>query len=154
MLSVSLYFWRIVKKGFKPTGRQFLAALAMTIITFVFIHYGEYKITYVDNNNEINHHLNGEHISNYVDQDDNVFSFTHYVVYKLENSNSSIGYRGREISKIDTSTGYNLFGMIIDFVGFLLGGICTGLISTSGKTHCTACKRAYVKEHHLGELKT
>jgi len=152
IISTSVYFWRIVKKGFKPSKHHYIIAAAMAMLTFFIIQFGEYRMTYVDEGKEINHQFNGDHISNYMDQDDNAFTFTYYVAYKLNNSNSSLMYRGMEISEIDSSAGYNLFSWILDLAGFLLGGLSSGLLLISGKTHCTACKRAYVKEHRLGEL--
>ncbi|MCF2940609.1 hypothetical protein L1N85_19635 [Paenibacillus alkaliterrae] len=152
MITTSVYCWRIVNKGYKPSRKNYLVSLVMVLITFFFIQYGEYQITYVTDDNEVNHQFTGDHISNFMDEDDNVLTFNNYFAYKLKNSESSLMYRGSEISEIDSSTGYNLFSWSLNLVGFLLGGLFSVFLSTQGKTHCMACKRAYVTEHRLGEM--
>ncbi|WP_268623633.1 hypothetical protein [Paenibacillus alvei] len=152
MLTTSFYYGRIVKKGFKPSRKNFPAAMVMTIISFALIQYGEYQITYVNEDNTINHHFKGEHISNYMDENGDLLTFSNYFVYKLKNSSTSVRVRGGEIGEFDSQMSYNAFRSALTLVGFIVGGLTTGLLLTQGTTHCSACKRAYVEEHKLGEI--
>ncbi|MNO41417.1 hypothetical protein D3C76_315910 [compost metagenome] len=152
MISTSVYTWRIVTRGYKPSRPNYAVSLIMALITFFLIQYGEYRTTHVTEDNTINHQLKGEPISSYTDEKGNVLTFPKYVAFKLRASESSLIHRGGEVIEMDSFSGSNWFSWSLSLVGFLLGSTFPGWFSQQGTLHCTACKRAYVTEHKLGEL--
>lgn len=146
------YFYRIVNEGYKPSRQNYLMSLGMVLVTFLFIQYGDYRMSYVTKDHAINHQFKGDPISSYQDEDGKALTFYHYYAFKLKNSESSLLYHGREAIQADSFAGYNWFRWSLSFVGFLLGGIFPGWWLTRGITHCTACKQAYLTEYKLGDL--
>lgn len=152
ILATSIYTWRIVSRGYKPTRRNYVVSLIMALITFFLIQYGEYRTTYVTEENTINHQFKGEPVSSYTDEKENVLTFPKYIAFKLDTGESSFVHRGGEVIEMDSSSGSNWFNWILSLVGFLLGSLFPGWYSQQGTLHCTACKREYVTEHKLGDL--
>ncbi|MDL1162942.1 hypothetical protein P0100_18040 [Yersinia pestis] len=152
MISTSVYTWRIVSRGYKPSRQHYAVSLCMAFITFFLIQYGEYQTTYVTEDHTINHQFKGEPIRNYTDQQENVLTFPNYLAFKLKTDETSFIHRGGEVIEMNSSSGSNWFSWSLSLVGFLLGSTFPGWFSQQGTLHCTACKRAYVTEHKLGEL--
>lgn len=152
MIATSVYTWRIVTRGYKPSRQNDVVSLIMALITFFLIQYGEYRTTYIAEDNTINHQFKGEPIGNYTDREDNVLTFPKYVAFKLRASESSFIHRGGEIIEMDSFSSSNWFSWSLSLVGFLVGSTFPGWLSQQGRLHCKACKRAYVTEHKLGEL--
>ncbi|MGG3510297.1 hypothetical protein ABES58_33105 [Paenibacillus lautus] len=152
MISTSVYTWRIVSRGYKPSRQHYAVSLLMAFITFFLIQYGEYQTTYVTEDHTINHQFKGEPIRNYTDAQENVLTFPNYLAFKLKTGETSFIHRGGEVIEMNSSSGSNWFSWSLSLVGFLLGSTFPGWFSQQGTLHCTACKRAYVTEHKLGEL--
>lgn len=149
------YFRWLIKQGYKPSGGNYLFGLLLAVVTMFGIEYGEYMITYVSPDHEINYKFEGEHISHYAlnDSGDPV-TFIGYYSYKLDNNSVTISNRGNRSNgvTVDTSRGMSVASAVIQGLGYIIGSLACGASIGDSKTHCQSCKRAYLKEHDLFEV--
>lgn len=146
------YFYKIVRQGLKPNKNNYLISVIFILLSFGGFIYGEYQMAYVSSSNEMNYKFEGEHISNFVfGESDEPVTLLKYYDYKINNSSLSIFSRGHVSNAIDLEPNkwVNVSKFFIQFVGLLIGGLCAGLLVTSGKTHCSLCKKAFLQEHKL-----
>lgn len=146
-LTSRLMFKHLKRKNIKANFMHYMLAALIAFSTFWTINFTYYMTTYVDDN-KINHLFKGEHISNYMYNDYEVFTFKNY----LDNSFSTTEVKSKHISTpMNFGRGYNKTSFIIDMVGFVIGGLLSGLMVLGGLAYCDKCKR-YMTDKELYKI--
>jgi len=86
LISSSGYLY-IKRKSNSVNTKVHIISLLFGLLAFVGIQYGEYKLTYINEDNNVNYNFVGEHVSNsYLKGDSkNKINFFEYTEMKLEN---------------------------------------------------------------------
>lgn len=139
-----LLFKFIKKLNIKIAKKHYIIAALLALFTFWGSQYAYYASTYIKGDN-VNNKFQGEHISNYMYNDTEVFTFGNYLKYNLENQTitSKVNRNPHSLGK-----GYNIFRFGISMLGFIIGGLGLGLGMMKGLIYCDRCKK-YMGEKEL-----
>ncbi|MBP2024156.1 ribosomal protein L44E [Clostridium punense] len=132
----------------KATAKHTITSAILAFIGFWAINYFAYFSTYVDDES-INNTFKGEHISNYMYNDTEPFTFKNYLEFQFETSESVVSVGGHSSgSSISFGKGYNKTSFYITMLGFIIGGLTVGSTVVGDKSYCDKCKK-YMKEKKL-----
>lgn len=144
-LGIFLY---LKKMNIKASAKHFIASGLIAFIGFWSINYFTYASTYIDNG-KVNNTFKGEHISNFMYNDTESFTFGNYLNYRFENAESVMTFIAIKTGDpVKFGKGYNKTSFYISMLGFILGGLSIGLIVLGDKAYCDKCKK-YMLERKL-----
>ncbi len=130
------------------TGKHYLLGLVLGVVALYGVYYVSYLTTYITPDNEINYSFNGEHISNY-EIDGEQITFGKYLEITRQSSEHQFFFRGVPRGEgYETGEGVNTFYFWLQIIGAALGGIGGGLAMLGDKKYCQNCKK-YKKEKEL-----
>lgn len=132
----------------KPVNRNhYLLGAALGFIAFWGIYYVSYITTYIDTKGEVNYSFQGEAISNYEIEGEEI-SFSKFLNIS-KNTESQFFFHGRPIGDgIDTGGGFGNFMFYLHLIAAMLAGAFVGLSIVGDKNYCGRCKK-YMKEKTL-----
>lgn len=135
-------------RNVKAAGKHYLAAALIAFTGFWGVNYLTYASAYI-NNGELNYKFQGEHISNYMYNNTEAFSFSNYLDFNFKNAESTFRYKSIEmVGPVNYGEGINKISFFLDALGFVLGGLGAGLLILKDKIYCDKCKK-YLKEKNL-----
>jgi hypothetical protein len=130
------------------SGRTYLIGLVMGVVALYGVYYVSYLTTYITPDNEINYSFNGDHISTY-EIDGEQITFGKYLEITRQSSSHQFFFRGVPRGEsYETGEGVNTFYFWLQLIGAALGGIGGGLVMLGDKKYCQKCKK-YKKEKEL-----
>ncbi|MDP4182676.1 MAG: hypothetical protein Q8942_16505 [Bacillota bacterium] len=136
-------YMKIKRKRVKIRHR--LCSVIIAIVTFSLIYFMMYFSAYVSDGN-INHSFKGEHISNYMYNKTEVYSFRNYLKSILENTTTITTVNGLVTSKDNLGFGFNKFMLMLELLGFCVGGLTCGVIAMEGRDYCRRCKTDFMRK--------
>lgn len=139
-------FLGLLKDNKPVTKQHYILGLILGVVAFYGIYYVDYKTTYVTENKEISYTFEGDPIS-YYEIDGEQITFSKFL--KLSNGGSQFYFRGRPIGEeVDPGETANSFFFYLNVVAAALAGAVVGLTIVGDKKYCQKCKK-YNKEKEL-----
>jgi ribosomal protein L40E len=135
-------------KSNKPLGKkEYLIGTILGLLALQGIFYVSYLTTYVTPDNEINSWFNGDHISTY-EIDGEQITFSKWMELSQSSGESQVFFRGRPVGEgVETGETVNKFNFYLNFLGAAVGGFFT-LLALGSKRFCKKCKK-YIKDREL-----
>lgn len=135
-------------KANKPIGKkEYLIGIVMGLLALYGIFYASYLTTYVTPDKEINNWFNGDHISTY-EVDGEQITFSKWLQLSEGSGKQQIFFRGVPVGEgIETGETVNNLYFYLNFLGAAVGSFFTLLILGS-KRFCKKCRK-YIKEKEL-----
>lgn len=143
---------KINKVHLRP--EHFVIAGVLGLLGFFCINYMGYFTAYIDCRGVINHAFRGLHISNF-EIKQKPMTFMNYLNYLFNNytvTTYSIG-GGLTLDKTNLGISFHKFTFVLEGIGFVIGGIVSGVIGVQAKEYCKSCKLPFeVKSLYAIEL--
>lgn len=134
-----IFYWGLFKKNIYVSKKYFLIGMLMSLITIFGINYGEYAMTCLNSNKEIEYSFDGDHISNYTFDGETPLNFLSFTKYRIDNSSISIKRRSTSLGKVSNPI-VSWIKFIIDMFGIMLGYLIVAATFNS-KPFCKDCQK-------------
>lgn len=147
------YYFGILKSNLKASKTVRSIGFIITLVGFVAIQYGFYHTAYMDENNDLNFKMKGEHISNVIGDPEEPINFISFTKEMVNSRVISFSNRGRALFDIEGVKVVNWIFYLLDFVGMLAGSFIARMVVIGDKKYCDNCKR-YMKDKKFGMFST
>jgi hypothetical protein len=130
---------------------DYIKVALIGLLAFFLVNYGEYALTYVSKEGQLNHNFNGSHISNFSYKGKPIV-FSEYIAFKLEGSEVSVKPRrggSFQNTGIELGAGVTTFKFVLQAFGFVGGSLFYSLFINSENIACSSCRKSYLKEYKL-----
>lgn len=132
----------------KPVNKNhYLLGAALGVVAFFGVYYVSYLTTYINANNEINYSFDGDPIS-YYEIDGEQITFSKYLEIS-KNAKSQFYFRGRPVGdEVEAGVGFGTLMFYLHILAAAVAGAVVGLVVVGDKRYCEKCKK-YTKEKEL-----
>ena len=137
----------------RPDFRHYVVSTFLAVLGLFGIYFGLYSTTFVTPDNmEVNHSFKGQHISNLFYKSGQRITFDSYLKENFNNRESIVAVRIKG-AYVPLRTGdegqtnspsWDWFSIVLEGLGFLIGGLAIGPIWLGKETYCEKC-RMYMK---------
>lgn len=142
------YYAALVKTNIKVTFAKGIVSVVILIIAFMGINYYMYSQTYLDEAMNINYVGHGDHVSEFVNDDNEALTFPRFYKFSVENRSISFSRDSREIGQVEGNVVLNWIFEVITFAGLLIGAFLGFTSILGSKTYCDACNK-YMKNRDV-----
>lgn len=132
----------------KPVNKNhYLLGAVLGVAAFFGVYYASYLTTYVSTDKEINYSFNGDPISSY-EIDGEQVTFSKYLEIS-KNAKSQFYFHGRPVGgEVDTGGVLSTILFYLNILAATVAGAAVGLVIIGDKKYCKKCKK-YTKEEKL-----
>lgn len=135
----------MIKSNMRKNKIMGMVSFALAMICLVGVHFMFYSMTYVDDNLETNYKFQGDHVSQYVIQDNNQqVNFLSFKKLEMDTSGLSLTRHGRELASFDSNATINWIKFGIESLAFVLGFVVIYSSTLDSAIFCEDCS-VYMK---------